>query len=166
MVPAWLILLLRHSCQGPLWYHEWAGKLILLTLSLLFAPVLSWWEPEPFFLGLLRAFLFTLSFYFIPVCNVAPTCLQEPVFCLLGLTILWSKAPQAYLNYRGCTPFHWANQLECFLIYLWELRGRSPQSTCPMGFCHLLLCFGSDKGTLGSESDSAPVLRFTDKWYF
>ena len=146
------------SYQSPLWHHWREGiNSPVFDLSF-FALFLSWQEPELFFLGSRRAPLsalfFSLSHPWIMVFSHSPACRVPRFVCWV-----WPKASQAYMNSRGqiclpnpSAPFHWANLLEGFYIYLCELREEGvPWEFAPWGFCRLPLCLGLDKGLLGSE---------------
>lgn len=97
------------------------------------------------------------------------TCLQEPVFCLLSSTKGTSSSFELQRSYLPAKPkcplstgqINWNH----FLTSVNSEEG-DPWEFVPWGFCHLPLCFGWDKGILSSESNSAPVLSFTDKWYY
>lgn len=137
LFPAWLILLLRHTVAKtlsdtiPQGSRELNSPAFDLSFLLCFCPdksqsLSSWGHGGPFSLShpWITGFLFSF------VCG-------SPCFVCWP----WPKVPQVYWNYRGhiclpksSAPFHWANQLELFLVYLCELRGRSPRRICPMGF--------------------------------
>lgn len=156
-----------HSCQNPLWYRKGAGNLILLPLISPFCSVFVSTRARAFLLGVTEG----LSPYHIP----GSQAFYSHLFA--GAHVLFAGPDQRYHKYIGTTEVtsacqnqvpHFTGQISWnpFLFTSVNSEEGVPWEFAPWGFCHLPLCFGLDKGILGSESDPASLLSFTKKWYY